>query len=142
MVFVSLRCRWTSPFRAWKRSLSPQCLFPAVRNERQGWFGPAAAQAVPALVEALKVEHLRREPIKALGKIRPQARAAIPALVALRDEVLVGIHAKESAVQNQGQLTDSGYARGLPLVALLRPGGRRVGRLLSREEWTYRCGYE
>ena len=65
-------------------------------TKRLGWFGPAAAQAVPALIEALKVEYLRREAIEALGKIGPPARAAIPSLVALQDEVLVGIHARNA----------------------------------------------
>jgi TolB-like protein/class 3 adenylate cyclase/Tfp pilus assembly protein PilF len=70
--------------------------------KRLGWFGPAAAQAVPALVEALKVEYLRREAIEALGKIGPPAQAAIPALVALQDEVLVGIHAKDALSRIRG----------------------------------------
>ncbi|MFD1985672.1 tetratricopeptide repeat protein [Mesorhizobium newzealandense] len=71
-------------------------------TRRLGWFGPAAAQAVPALVEALKVEHLRREAIEALGKIGPPARAAIPALVALQNEALVGIYAKDALSRIRG----------------------------------------
>ncbi|RWO26050.1 tetratricopeptide repeat protein [Mesorhizobium sp.] len=70
--------------------------------ERLGWFGPAAAQAVPALVEALKVEYLRRDAIEALGKIGPPARAAIPALVALQNEALIGIHAKDALSKIRG----------------------------------------
>jgi TolB-like protein/class 3 adenylate cyclase/tetratricopeptide (TPR) repeat protein len=70
--------------------------------KRLGWFGPAAAQAVPALVEALKVEHLRREAIEALGKIGPPAQAAIPALVALQNEVLVGVYAKNALSEIRG----------------------------------------
>jgi TolB-like protein/tetratricopeptide (TPR) repeat protein len=70
--------------------------------KRLGWFGPAAAQAVPALVEALKVEYLRREAIAALGKIGPPARAAIPALVALQNEALIGIHAKDALAKIRG----------------------------------------
>ena len=70
--------------------------------KRLGWFGPAAAQAVPALVEALKVEYLRREAIEALGKIGPPARAAIPALVALQNEALVGIYAKDALSKIRG----------------------------------------
>ncbi|RWP04096.1 adenylate/guanylate cyclase domain-containing protein [Mesorhizobium sp.] len=70
--------------------------------ERLGWFGPAAAQAVPALVEALKVEYLRRDAIEALGKIGPPARAAIPALVALQNEALTGIHAKDALSKIRG----------------------------------------
>jgi adenylate cyclase len=70
--------------------------------KRLGWFGPAAAQAVPALVEALKVENLRREAIEALGKIGPPARAAIPGLVALQNEALVGIYAKDALSKIRG----------------------------------------
>jgi adenylate cyclase len=69
---------------------------------RLGWFGPAALQAVPALVEALKVEYLRRDAIVALGKIGPPARAAIPALVALQNEVLVGTYAKDALSKIRG----------------------------------------
>jgi adenylate cyclase len=69
---------------------------------RLGWFGPAALQAVPALVEALKVEYLRREVIVALGKIGPPARTAIPALVALQNEVLVGAYAKDALSKIRG----------------------------------------
>jgi adenylate cyclase len=71
-------------------------------TRRLGWFGPAAAQAVPALVEALKVEYLRREAIEALGKIGPPARAAIPALVALQNEALVGTDAKDALSKIRG----------------------------------------
>ncbi|MBB6412444.1 adenylate/guanylate cyclase domain-containing protein [Mesorhizobium sangaii] len=70
--------------------------------KRLGWFGPAALQAVPALIEALKVEYLRREAVKALGKIGPPARAAIPALVALQNEALVGIYAKDALSKIKG----------------------------------------
>ncbi|MGX5842430.1 adenylate/guanylate cyclase domain-containing protein [Mesorhizobium sp. ArgA1] len=70
--------------------------------KRLGWFGPAAAQAVPALVEALKVEYLRREAIEALGKVGPSARAAIPALVALQNEALVGAYAKDALSKIRG----------------------------------------
>jgi TolB-like protein/class 3 adenylate cyclase/Flp pilus assembly protein TadD len=71
-------------------------------TRRLGWFGPAAAQAVPALVEALKVEYLRREAIEALGKIGPPARAAISALVALQNEAVVGTHAKDALAKIRG----------------------------------------
>jgi len=70
--------------------------------KRLGWFGPAAVQAVPALVEALKVEHLRRDAIEALGKMGPPARAAIPALVALQNEALVGTYAKDALSKIRG----------------------------------------
>ncbi|RWB25918.1 MAG: tetratricopeptide repeat protein [Mesorhizobium sp.] len=70
--------------------------------KRLGWFGPAASQVVPALVETLKVEYLRRDAIEALGKIGPPAQAAIPALVALQNETLVGIYAKDALFKIRG----------------------------------------
>ncbi|TIU22873.1 MAG: hypothetical protein E5W49_05665 [Mesorhizobium sp.] len=70
--------------------------------KRLGWFGPAASQVVPALVETLKVEYLRRDAIEALGKIGPPAQAAIPALVALQNETLVGIYAKDALSKIRG----------------------------------------
>ena len=61
-----------------------------------GWFGPAAASAVPQLLRALDSEHrgVRREAVIALGKIGPEARAAIPALTAITEEPIIGYHAK------------------------------------------------
>ena len=43
-------------------------------TRRVGWFGSAAAPAVPALIEALKDDQTRREAIVALGKIGPAAK--------------------------------------------------------------------
>jgi hypothetical protein len=72
----------------------------ALRNERSRWgsyemaeaiskMGPAAAPAVPALVEALDIDDwfwfVRRNAILALGAIGPAASDAIPALERLRD---------------------------------------------------------
>ncbi len=50
--------------------------------EDLGRFGPKAAEAVPALIEALADEHrwLRIASAEALGKIGPAAAVAIPAL--------------------------------------------------------------
>ncbi len=54
-------------------------------------FGPAAADAVPALIETLGDEKtwMRNDAVIALGKIGPAAEAAIPALTVLQDE---GVH--------------------------------------------------
>ena len=70
--------------------------------KRLGWFGSAAAQAVPALVESLKVEYLRQAAIEVLGKIGPPARAAIPTLVTLQNEALVGTYAKDALSKIRG----------------------------------------
>ncbi|RWO05877.1 MAG: hypothetical protein EOS07_23715 [Mesorhizobium sp.] len=40
--------------------------------------------------------------MEALGKIGPPARAAIPALVALQNEALTGIHAKDALSKIRG----------------------------------------
>jgi TolB-like protein/Flp pilus assembly protein TadD len=70
--------------------------------KRLGWFGPAAEQAVPALIASLKNEHLRQLAIEALGKIGPQAKAAIPDLVALQNEVPIGSYAKDALSKIRG----------------------------------------
>jgi TolB-like protein/class 3 adenylate cyclase/tetratricopeptide (TPR) repeat protein len=69
---------------------------------RLGWFGPAAAPAVPSLIEALNNPDLRRETIEALGKIGAPAKAAIPALVALQDEELIGSYARNALLRIRG----------------------------------------
>ncbi len=51
-----------------------------------GRFGPAAADAVPALIEALGDEGSRVYAVIALGKIGPAADASIPVLTAMQDE--------------------------------------------------------
>jgi len=71
--------------------------------KRLGWFGPAAAQAVPALIEALKNEYVRREAVQSLGKIGPDAKAAIPALMAMQDEdPIIGFYAKNALKEIKG----------------------------------------
>ena len=71
-------------------------------TRRLGWFGSAAAPAVPALIEALKNDQIRREAILALAKIGPAARAAVPALQALEDEVLIGNDARDALAKIRG----------------------------------------
>ncbi|MFO0990693.1 MAG: adenylate/guanylate cyclase domain-containing protein [Hyphomicrobiales bacterium] len=73
-----------------------------IAAKRLGWFGPAAADAVPSLIEALKNENIRSEAVQALGKIGPEAKAAIPALIALGDEGIVGIYAKDALSKIRG----------------------------------------
>ncbi len=56
-----------------------------------GWIGPAAAEAVPALMAALKDKDkkVRRNAAFALGEIGPAAKEAVPALeAAVRDGVI------------------------------------------------------
>ncbi len=69
-----------------------------------GWFGPAAAAAVRGLVEALGSEHkvVRKEAAITLGKIGPDAKAAVPALAEIADEPIVGFHAKEALREIDG----------------------------------------
>ena len=63
---------------------------------RLGWFGAAAADAVPALVQALDDEALRQEAVGTLGKIGPPAKPAIGALRALQDKSVIGTYAQEA----------------------------------------------
>ena len=73
-----------------------------ITAKRLGWFGQAAAPAVPALIAALQDEVVREEAVKSLGKIGPEAKAAIPALMAIRNEGLIGIYAKEALTEIKG----------------------------------------
>ena len=68
-------------------------------------FGPMAVDAVPALIKALKDPKLfiRRATAITLGKIGPAAKAAIPALTAIRDERMVGFHAKAAIRKINGK---------------------------------------
>ncbi|MDH3742104.1 MAG: HEAT repeat domain-containing protein [Hyphomicrobiales bacterium] len=70
-----------------------------------GWFGPAAADAVPELIEALGNEHkgVRKEAAIALGKIGPGAKAAVPALTAITDKPLIGFHARDAITRINGK---------------------------------------
>jgi tetratricopeptide (TPR) repeat protein len=73
-----------------------------VALKRLGWFGPAAAEAVPTLIDMLKDEYVRKEAVEALRKIGPDAKAAIPALIKLQDESLIGSYAKEALREIKG----------------------------------------
>jgi tetratricopeptide (TPR) repeat protein len=66
-----------------------------------GKFGPTAAEAVPALIDALGEEErwLRIETARALGKIGPAAVAAIPTLTAMQGDESIGAFA-EQALKN------------------------------------------
>ena len=64
--------------------------------KRLGWFGAAAADAVPALVQALDDDALRQQAVGTLGKIGPPAKPAIGALRALQDKSVIGTYAKEA----------------------------------------------
>jgi tetratricopeptide (TPR) repeat protein len=63
-----------------------------------GRFGPAAVEAVPALISALADEedNVKVQAAIALGKIGPAAEAAIPALTALKDSPSIGWRAKKT----------------------------------------------
>jgi tetratricopeptide (TPR) repeat protein len=56
-----------------------------------GRFGPAATDAVPALIETLddEITWMGNDAVIALGKIGPAAESAVPALTAMQDE---GVH--------------------------------------------------
>ena len=64
--------------------------------KRLGWFGAAAAEAVPVLVQALEDDALRQQAVEALGRIGPPAKAAVAALMAIQNEAVIGTYAKEA----------------------------------------------
>jgi adenylate cyclase len=70
-----------------------------------GRFGPAAAAAVPDLIEALgdEQEDVREQAVIALGKIGPDAKAAIPALSAIKDDEIVGFYATDALKEISGR---------------------------------------
>ncbi len=61
-----------------------------------GWFGALAADAVLVLIEALNDDVLQFEVIRTLGKIGPAAKAAIPALSAMKDNPNLGADVKDA----------------------------------------------
>ena len=73
-----------------------------VAARRLGWFGPAAAEAVPDLVKSLGDSGVRQEAVQSLRKIGPEARAAIPALVAIENESLIGDYVKDALKEIRG----------------------------------------
>ncbi len=75
------------------------------RAARALWrFGPAAADAVPALIETLgdEVSWVRGDAIIALGKIGPAAEAAIPALTVLQDEGVNEYYVRQALKEIRG----------------------------------------
>ncbi len=73
-----------------------------IAAKRLGWFGPSAAEAVPALVMLLGDSGVRQEVVQSLRKIGPDAKAAIPALVELENESFIGSHAKDALKEIRG----------------------------------------
>ncbi len=74
-------------------------------TKKLGWFGDQAKDAVPRLISALADEHhgVRKEAALSLGKIGPAAKAAIPALDAVRQESNLGQFAEEALKEIRGE---------------------------------------
>jgi tetratricopeptide (TPR) repeat protein len=70
--------------------------------QRLGWFGSAAAEAVPTLVTLLDDDIARTEAVKTLGKIGAGAKVAIPALVKIQNESVIGSYAKDALKEIRG----------------------------------------
>jgi len=73
-----------------------------IAAKRLGWFGPSAAEAVPALVMLLGDSGVREEVVQTLKKIGPGAKAAIPTLVEMENDKFIGGHAKEALTEIRG----------------------------------------
>jgi adenylate cyclase len=74
-----------------------------VAAKQLGWFGSAAAAAVPALTEALGDKMVQNYAAQFLGKIGPAATAAIPALEALQNESVTGAYARDALKEIRGK---------------------------------------
>jgi HEAT repeat protein len=65
-----------------------------------GEIGPAAKDAVPDLIEALKDRDMRPIAVGALGRIGPAAKDAVPALIeALKDQHFIVCNAAAKALE-------------------------------------------
>jgi adenylate cyclase len=70
--------------------------------KRLGWFGSAAAEAVPNLVALLDDDIARTDAVKTLGKLGAGAKAAIPALIKIQNESVIGSYAKDALKEIRG----------------------------------------
>ena len=57
---------------------------------------------MPALIDLLGDDVLREQVVQTLGKIGPEAKAAIPALVELENESIIGYYAKDALKEIRG----------------------------------------
>ena len=73
-----------------------------VAVQQLGWFGPAAAEAVPALIALLDDRVTRKDAVDTLRRIGPSAKAAIPALRAMQDESVIGSYARDALKEIRG----------------------------------------
>jgi adenylate cyclase len=73
-----------------------------VAIQQLGWFGPAAAETVPALMALLDDKVVRKDVVDTLRKIGPSAKDAIPALTALQEESIIGTYAREALKEIRG----------------------------------------
>jgi tetratricopeptide (TPR) repeat protein len=67
-----------------------------------GRFGRTAADAVPALIDALTDENVQPDAVRSLGKIGPAAADAIPALIAIQNVEVNRILAQQALVEIRG----------------------------------------
>jgi HEAT repeat protein len=67
-----------------------------------GRFGRTAADAVPALIDALADEKVQSDAVRSLGKIGPAAADAIPALIAIQSEQVNRVLAEQAVKEIRG----------------------------------------
>jgi HEAT repeats len=67
-----------------------------------GRFGRTAADAVPALIDALADEKVQSDAVRSLGKIGPAAADASPALIAIQGEEVNRVLAQQAIKEIRG----------------------------------------